>query len=205
MLSPLVKQEIALAKNNIHDLIKQSQISSSWRFVCNSDKVWRKHYQEEFKIASNYKESTLLWRGFYRAHKYLCYTVPNGHALSRSEVLIEYKKIEHRLFMLCKARCSIQAHCIRFICGTNKPNCIRREGERVVFYYSITSVFMDRKEFVDFLYSFSTFTPLITREPLPMDYNIFAYEVLIFFYALALTLLMSPLLYLLLWLFSRLC
>nr|WIL03966.1 putative membrane protein [Cedratvirus lena] len=193
MLSPLVKQEIALAKNNIHDLIKQSQISSSWRSVCNSNKVWRKHYQQEFKIASNYKESTLLWWGFYRTYKYLCYTVPNGHALSRSEVLREYKIIEHRLFMLCKARCSMRAHCIR------------REGERVVFYYSITCVFMNSKEFVDFLYSFSTFTPLITREPLPIDYNIFAYEVLIVIYALALALLMSPLLYLLLWLFSRLC
>ncbi|SPN78874.1 F-box domain-containing protein [Cedratvirus Zaza IHUMI] len=191
MLSPLIKQEIALAQDSVHNLINLGQVSFAWRSVCNSDQVWKKHHQEEFKLALSYKESTLLHQGFPLAHKYLCYTVPNGHTLSRSEVLREYKIIEHRLFMLCKTSCSMQAHCIR------------KEGEEVIFYYTVTSALMDKKEFVNFLYSFSTFTPLITREALPIDYSIFAYEVMVCLYAFLLALFMSPLLFILVFVWKQ--
>jgi hypothetical protein len=216
MLSPLIKQEIALAQDNIHNLIRLGQISSSWRSVCNSDRVWKKHHQGRYQLAPAYKESTLLYQGFSFTHKYLYYVLPNGHTLSLSQILREYNIVEHRLFMLCKTNCSVRTHCVRRECDASLSHCvslkhkalqtnyISREGGRIIFYYSITSAFMDREEFLDFLYSFSTFTPLLTKEPLPLDYNIIAYKVMQSLYVLLLALFMSPLLFALLYLFSRL-
>lgn len=186
MLSPLIIQEIALAGKDMHQLVRLGQVCSSWRSVCGSGCVWKTLHESRFRLAPCLKESALLYSGFENTYKYLCHTTDK--TLSRREMLREYKRVENRLYHLCRSRCRVQAHCIR--------------GNQ--FYFCISSRLMDREEFIDFLYSFSTFAPLIIREPLAADYSLLVYELTVGCYAFLLALLMSPVLFLLLWLFSRL-
>lgn len=187
MLSSLVLQEIARAGNDLHRIIRLGQVCSDWRSVCNSDYVWKDLHKSRFRLAPCLKESVLLYSGFEHACKYLCYTTDKK--FSRRERLREYKQIEKRLYHLCKGKCSAGAHCI--------------QGDK--FYFRLNSILMNRDEFIAFLHSFSTFSPLIRREPLCADYSLLVYEVVTILYASLLFLFMSPLLFVLLWLFSRLC
>ncbi|SPN79216.1 F-box domain-containing protein [Brazilian cedratvirus IHUMI] len=187
MLSPLIIQEIALAGNDLYLTIRLGQICSSWRSVCNSDSVWKNLHESKFRLAPCLKESILLYSGFEHTYKYLCYTTDK--TLSRREMLREYKRVENRLYHLCRGRCGAQANCIR--------------GNK--FYFCVSSVLMDREEFIEFLHSFSTFSPLVTKELLCTDYSLLVYEAVTILYAFLLFVCMSPILCLLLWLFSRLC
>ena len=60
---------------------------------------------------------------------------------------------------------------------------------------------MRREEFIDFLHFFSTFKPLVTREPIPVDCSLLMHDLLHAAYIFLIALLMSPLLFPL-WLFS---